>query len=132
MMSQFGIAEAAVTSGGLALSLLVLRYFLGPDRKSEAAVARSEGGVQEITMTVKGGYTPDTLVLEQGLPARLVVRREEAGECSEELVIADLHVKKFLPPHETTTIEFTPDRAGTFRMTCGMGMLHGTVVVNSK
>ena len=28
-----------------------------------------------------------------------------------------------------TRIEITPDRAGTFDITCGMSMLHGSLVV---
>lgn len=129
MMLDFGLPQILVTLGGLLLSAFVLWYFLAPSAGSRAVEADSGGGVQELAMTVKGGYTPDTLVFRKGVPARLVVRREEEGECSEELVISELHIKRFLPPHETTTIEFTPQESGEFRMTCGMGMLHGTVIV---
>jgi Cu+-exporting ATPase len=38
-------------------------------------------------------------------------------------------VRRFLPAHETTVVEFTPQKAGTFDFMCGMGMLHGRLTV---
>jgi len=34
-----------------------------------------------------------------------------------------------LPAHETTPVEFTPDKPGEFTFTCGMNMLRGKLVV---
>src|SRR2546430_1611562 len=40
--------------------------------------ARGEdGGVQEVRVVVKGGYTPDTIVVRAGAPVRLQFRSEE-------------------------------------------------------
>jgi Cu+-exporting ATPase len=44
-------------------------------------------------------------------------------------VLADFGVRTFLPPHKETAVEITPDRSGTFDITCGMSMLHGKLVV---
>jgi plastocyanin domain-containing protein len=60
---------------------------------------------------------------------RLVFDRQETAGCSEEVVIPDFGVRRFLPPHQRTTVEFTPTEPGRFEFTCGMGMLRGAVVV---
>jgi plastocyanin domain-containing protein len=39
-------------------------------------------------------------------------------------------VKKTLPALTETVVELTPDKAGTFPFTCGMGMLKGQLIVN--
>jgi len=51
--------------------------------------------------------------------------------CSEEIVIPAFGVKRFLPTNETTAVEFTPNVPGTFDFSCGMGMLHGRIVVEA-
>ena len=127
-MNGFGIAEWTVTLSGIALAAFVIWYFL-ISPSSTVASAEARGSHQEVRMTVRGGYVPNTLVLKQGVPARLVVDRQESGECSEELVIPGVLPKKFLPPFETTIIEFTPEKRGEFTITCGMGMLHGKLIV---
>ena len=66
---------------------------------------------------------------KEGAPLRLVFDRQETSSCSEEVVIGDFGVRKFLPAFQKTVVELTPDHAGRFDFTCGMGMLHGTLVV---
>ena len=127
-MIDFEIAQWTVTVGGLALAAFVIWYFL-ISPSSKVAAAETRGSHQEVRMVVRGGYVPNTLVLKRGVPARLVIDRQESGECSEELVIPGVLPKKFLPPFETTVIEFTPEKKGEFTITCGMGMLHGKLVV---
>ena len=43
-------------------------------------------------------------------------------------VLPDFGIRTFLPPHRTTPVEFTPERAGSFEFTCGMGMVRGRVI----
>ncbi len=129
VLAAFGPPQVAVTIAGIALAALVIWYFLVSPR-AVTATAQTRGATQEVTMVVKGGYTPNTLVLKQGVPARLIVDRQETGECSEELVIPGvLSRKQFLPPFERTVVEFTPEKKGEFTITCGMGMLHGKLIV---
>ena len=87
------------------------------------------GGVQQIEVLVRGGYSPAVLRVERGVPVRIVFAREESAGCSEELVMPAFGIRRFLPPHERTTIEFTPQEAGRFEFTCGMGMLRGAILV---
>ena len=103
-------------------------YFFFAERSSARAVA-TVGGVQEVGITVKGGYTPAVIHAKEGAPLRLIFDRQETSSCSEEIVIGDFGVKRFLPAFQKTVVELTPTRAGRFDFTCGMGMLHGTLIV---
>jgi plastocyanin domain-containing protein len=121
------VAQYVVTAAGLVAIVWVLWYFLfssGP-----AAAAATVGGVQEVRVTVKGGYTPDTVVVRAGTPVRLQFYRDETADCSERVVFEDFGIDTALPAFQTTTIEFTPEEAGEFRFRCGMHMLKGLLVV---
>ena len=119
--------EAAVLAGGVALIAFVLWFFFGARQRTAAQLG--DGGVQRVTITVKGGYSPDTIVVKQGVPVRLDFQRDEASSCSEQVVFGDFGIARDLPAFKTTPVEFTPDKAGTFAFTCGMRMLRGTLVV---
>ena len=120
------IPEMLVSAGGiLAIAALAL-FFFGPRRARQAEV---KGGVQEIRVTVRGGYSPDVIRVKEGVPLRLVFDRQEASDCSSRIVFPDFQASKNLPAFGTTTLEFTPDKSGTFGFACGMNMLHGTLIV---
>jgi plastocyanin domain-containing protein len=80
-------------------------------------------------VVVHGGYEPAEVRARKGMPLRLTFDRQEDSSCSEEVVIPDFGIRKFLPAFQKTTVELTPDRAGTYEITCGMSMLHGRLVV---
>ena len=121
--------EILVTIGGIGLIALTLWYFFGEREKVAATV--SEGGVQEINVTVKGGYSPDVIVVKKNQPVRLNFYRDETASCSETVVFSDFGIAKDLPPFKTTPIEFTPDKTGEFNFVCGMNMLRGKLIVES-
>jgi plastocyanin domain-containing protein len=116
-----------VGAGAAAVGLLNWWFFLAG--RTERAATAGGDGVQEVTITVSGGYDPETVRVRAGRTVRLVLDRRETDPCSEELVLPAFGVRKFLPAHERTTIDFTPATPGTYEFTCGMGMLHGRVVV---
>jgi len=102
-------------------------FFFGPRKRATAQAGA--GGVQELEITVQGGYSPSRIVLKRGVPVRLKFRRLETASCSERVIFPDFDITKKLPTNELTTVEFTPDKSGTFTFSCGMGMYQGTVVV---
>jgi len=120
-------SEIMVTVGGLALAVFVVWYFFFSSRQTAAAV--SSGGVQEVAVTVKGGYSPAVIEVERGKPVQLSFYRDEENSCSEELLMPDFSVRRDLPAFKTTLVELLPQQAGTFEFTCGMGMLRGSLVV---
>jgi hypothetical protein len=87
------------------------------------------GGTQVARLDVRGGYSPERLVVKKGVPVRLTVMRKDTSECSRELLIPEFGVKQELTPLKETVVTFTPDKAGTFTFSCGMDMLRGTLVV---
>ncbi|MBC6698197.1 cupredoxin domain-containing protein [Hymenobacter puniceus] len=120
--------EIIVTLVGLALSGFVVWYFFLSTRQTVSAVS-SSGGVQQVDITVKGGYSPDIIEVERGKPVQLSFYRDEENSCSEELLMPDFSVRRDLPAFKTTLVELLPQQAGTFAFTCGMGMLRGSLVV---
>ena len=119
-----------VLAAGVAAIAWVNWYFFLAGRQAATATAGA-GGVQEVTITVHGGYEPAEVQLEKGVPARLVFDRQETSGCSEEVVLPDFGIRRFLPAFQKTTVELTPDREGSFEFTCGMSMLRGRLVVKS-
>lgn len=119
--------EIAVVVGGIALIAFLLWYFFGERERTEAQMTAT--GVQEVNVTVKGGYSPDTIVVKKGQPVRLNFYRDETSGCSEQVVIGDFGIARDLPAFKTTPIEFTPDKSGEYTFTCGMNMLRGKLVV---
>src|SRR2546426_9534909 len=73
--------QIAVTALGAVAIVWVLWYFLF-SRGTAVAATAGASGVQEVHVTVKGGYTPDTIVVQAGKPARLAIYRDETADCS--------------------------------------------------
>ena len=122
-------SEAAVVVMGLATIAWINWYFLF-SRAPGTRVAVGATGGQDVTISVRGGYEPAAVHVRSGVPVRLTFDRQETSGCSEEVVFPALGIRKFLPAHEKTQVEFTPSSAGTIEFTCGMGMLRGRVVVD--
>jgi plastocyanin domain-containing protein len=119
-------AWVVIAIGGAAIAW-VNWYFFFAERRS--ATATRSADIQQVEIEVRGGYDPGVVRLARDVPARLVFNRTEASPCSEEVVIPAFGIRRFLPPHQKTAIELTPREAGRFEITCGMSMLHGTLVV---
>jgi hypothetical protein len=92
-----------------------------------------ENGVQTVNVTVgPGGFAPDTVRLEAGVPARLVFTRTVDSECSSQVRIPAFAVPATdLPLGEPVVVEFTPAEGGTFEFVCGMDMQRGSIMVRS-
>ena len=119
--------ETLVLAGAEAMIARVLWNFFGEREKVAATV--TDTGVQEVKITVKGGYSPDVVVVKRGVPVRLEFFRDETASCSDQVILGDFGIARDLPAFKTTAIEFTPDKTGEFSFTCGMNMLHGKLVV---
>lgn len=99
-----------------------------------------EGGevTAELTSPVADGqtievfsskYEPSEITAEAGKPLKLTfIRRSDQG-CGTEIVFPDLKIQKKLPLNEPVLVEFTPEKSGTLRFTCGMDMFEGKVIV---
>jgi plastocyanin domain-containing protein len=117
-----------VTVLGFALIAFIVWFFwLKKPKGMRAAVTSS--GHQEAMILVKGGYTPDVIVVQHGKPVRLNFRREETASCSEIVLFPDFDKSAQLPTGETVAVEFVPQDPGEYEFTCQMGMFRGKLIV---
>jgi plastocyanin domain-containing protein len=117
-----------VLIGGLLLVVFIV-WFFWLKRTRGVRAAETSSGHQEIMVLVKGGYTPDTIIVRHGKPVRLNFRREETASCSEKVIFADFNRSADLLTGETVPIEFVPDTPGEYEFACAMGMFRGKLVV---
>ena len=120
-------SEWIVITTAVAVIAAVNWYFLTGKRAQRATV--TDHGTQEVTIRVHGGYDPAVVEVEAGRPVRLTFDRAENNPCSEEVVLGAFGIRRDLPAFAKTTVEFTPAIPGRYEFTCGMGMLHGALVV---
>jgi plastocyanin domain-containing protein len=113
---------------GLALIAFIVWFFWLVKAKGMKA-ALTSAGYQEQMVLVKGGYTPDVIVVERGKPVRLNFVRQESASCSEMVLLPAFNKSAKLPEGETVAIEFLPAEAGEYEFACQMGMFRGKVIV---
>jgi|SRR5687768_2361118 len=120
-------SDWVVIATGISAIALVNWWFFLAERAIGHATATA-AGIQEVGIAVKGGYSPGVIRVQTGRPVRLVFDRQETSGCSEEVVFPDFGIRRWLPAHQKTTIEITPDHAGTYEFMCGMSMLRGRII----
>lgn len=103
-----------------------------PVAVADAATTYTKGadGVVEIPLTIKNTqFVPSTVTIPADVPVRLVVDRQEASACSDQIAVPQLNVLKDLAPNAVTKVDLPAAKAGTYTLTCGMGMMSGQLVV---
>lgn len=89
----------------------------------------TKNGVQIVEMTQKtNGYFPNKFTIKKGIPVKWVVTSETSNSCAASLISSQLGIRKILDLGENT-FEFTPDKVGTIKFSCSMGMYKGTFEV---
>ena len=89
-------------------------------------------GVVEIPLAIEETrFVPAVLDIPENTPVRLVVDRREANPCSDQLAVPQLGVLANLAPNATTVVELPATGAGSYTLTCGMGMMSGRIVAGS-
>ncbi len=116
-----------IVLGFAAVAFIVWFFWMSKKTGTRAAVTSS--GYQEAMVLVKGGYTPDVIVVEHGKPVRPNFLREESASCSEMVVFADFNKSAQLPEGKSVPVEFMPDKPGEYEFACQMGMFRGKLIV---
>jgi nitrosocyanin len=92
-----------------------------PADSSSPSGIMEEGTVKEIT--VEGSefkFAPETLTFKKGETVRLTLKN--TGKMPHDFVIDELGVKtKVINGGESDTVEFTPDKSGSFEYYCSVG-----------
>lgn len=73
--------KIAIALSGLSLIVAQLWWFLGSKPKSQQAEVNQ--GIQEVTITVDGGYIPSMVTVKRGQPVRLQFDRRDPSSCLE-------------------------------------------------
>lgn len=95
---------------------------------SNVASGNENGDFQKIVLGVKNlNYYPNTITVQEGKPVRIYLDSSVSG-CLRSFTIRDLGVAKYLKTPKDY-VEFTPNKKGTFRFSCSMGMGTGTLIV---
>jgi plastocyanin domain-containing protein len=121
--------QPLILMASLAAVAWVNWYFFMAPKAAVVAKASAAGGGQEVSITVEGGYSPSVIRAKKGQLLRLIFDRKEKSPCSDEVVISEFGVRRFLKPFEKTVIDVTPTTAGTFEFVCGMNMLRGQIEI---
>ncbi|MBO0869038.1 MAG: cupredoxin domain-containing protein, partial [Micromonosporaceae bacterium] len=122
------MADLVVLAAAVLAVVGLAWFFFAPRR---AHTAELSGGVQRVRVKVAGGYSPDVIRVRQGVPVEITFDRQEAGECTSQVVFPDLRVSAALPAYAQTLVRLRPEQAGTFGFACGMNMVHGRLVVEA-
>ncbi len=122
------MSQLIVTIVGVALIGFIGWWFFG-----KHAVATEEAQVknqqQSVDVLVKGGYSPERVVLKQGVPAVLNFTREDPSSCLDRVVFPDFGINQALPKGETQRITIDTSKPGEYTWACGMDMFHGQLVI---
>jgi plastocyanin domain-containing protein len=134
-MLDLDLTDWMVIAGGLVAIAWVNWYFFLAERLTATAAQTAAVGatdsIAEATITVDGGYAPSTVRVKAGRPVRLIFDRRDNSSCSEEIVLPDFGIRKFLPSGQRTMVELTPPATGTYDFMCGMSMLRGRLIAEA-
>ena len=122
------IADVLAVLVSLGLIASIAWFFWGA-RKGGTQATLATSGYQEAMILVKGGYTPDVIVVQHGKPVRLTFQREETAACSEMVIFDAFGKSAKLPTGQRVPIEFVPEKPGEYEFACQMGMLRGKLIV---
>ena len=80
-------------------------------------------GVQYVTITARGGYSPRVTEITGGIPTKLILKTNGAYDCSSSLVIRSIGFQKVLPPTGEEIIDLgIPQSGEKIQGVCSMGM----------
>lgn len=80
-------------------------------------------GIQYISVTARGGYSPNVSTAQAGIPTKLIMKTNGAYDCSASLVIRSIGFQKILPQTGEEIIDLGIPKIGQpLQGVCGMGM----------
>lgn len=104
----------------------------GEQTAATGEFATGADGVVEVPLTIANvQFQPAVVDIPADVPVRLVVDRQEANACSDQLAVPQLGVLVDLAPNAVTVVDLPAAEAGTYTLTCGMGMMSGQLRVGA-
>ncbi|MDZ4168318.1 MAG: sulfite exporter TauE/SafE family protein [Coriobacteriia bacterium] len=87
-------------------------------------------GVVEIPLVIENvQFVPAAIQIPADTPVRIMVDRREDSACSDQVALPQLGVLVDVAPFAVTAVELPAAKAGTYTLTCGMGMMSGQLIV---
>ena len=84
-------------------------------------------GIQYVTISARGGYSPKVSMAQAGIPTKLIIKTNNTYDCSAALVIRSIGYQKSLPPIGEEAIDLGIPKNGTLQGLCSMGMYNFAV-----
>lgn len=103
-----------------------------PQGPAVAAAKQGETQVINTTFTLNNDIQPNNFTVKKGVPVKMVINVKESGSgCMGTIMIPGLiNEPKLLTQGEDITFNFTPQKTGSFPITCAMGIPRGQIQVN--
>jgi sulfite exporter TauE/SafE len=104
----------------------------GAAQATAAAYTTGKDGVIEVPLTIQNTrFQPQVVNIPAGKAVRLVVDRKEDNACSAQLAVPQMGVLVSLTANGVTNVDLPATSAGSYTLTCGMGMMSGQLVAGS-
>jgi len=136
--SQF-VTKIVKVSGVLVIILGILMFSRGLTNLGAGFTAPSTGSnintqiindYQEVKMDLGTfGYEPNVLYAKKGIPVHWIINVKQMSGCTSAIRLDDYGIYKQLNYGENI-IEFTPDKLGEIKFSCGMRMVWGKFIVS--
>ena len=120
----------------IALVIGIGIVFLGDSKDNADSNGQSaqnveiKDGIQYVSITARGGYSPMVSTAQANIPTKLIVKTNGTYDCSSALVIRSIGYQNILPQTGEEIIDLGTPQAGKLQGLCSMGMYN--FVVNFK
>ncbi|MFA5953234.1 MAG: cupredoxin domain-containing protein [Candidatus Pacearchaeota archaeon] len=116
---------------GIGILILVVAVFIFRASGNETLNGNiiNKEDIQVVKLSVENGkYVLSPSEFKKGIPVRIEADVLNMPGCSKSIVIPSFDIRKSFTSQDNT-LEFIPDKAGTFNIMCSMNMYQGTFVV---
>ena len=94
------------------------------------AVVSDDVQIIKAVYTTVNDISPNTFSVNKGKPVRFEIDvKDEGSGCMSTVMIPRITQPQFLEKGKTLIFEFTPDKSGSFPITCAMGVPRGSIKV---
>lgn len=114
-----------------AIAIVFVIVIFGPRFKNNQEIKQTtavpnvevKDGIQYVTITARGGYTPKVSNAKAGIPTKLIMKTSGTFDCSSSLAIRSIGYQKILPQNGSEVIDIgIPVVDKPLQGVCGMGM----------